>query len=782
MLWACQLSRREPSLNAFEDDSSTEMTGAADMGSAYARLLLIALPLIVSLIPACQQFQPFVVAESGSPPPVVRVDDSKWRPFGPFARLADPAGPAARQPDLVVPGSGQYLGLAQAVRSTPAASRDQTFTINLVNASIAEAARAILGDIFGVNYTVDPKIEARVTVQTSKPVDRAGIAELFEAALRSHGVVIVQTGEVFRVVTADQAGMGARLSTNSGSRPLIGNSVKIVPLRYISPTEMKRILDPLAAFGGVIRVDESRNAIVLSGNEQEITSMEEAIAIFDVDIMKGMSFALVPVRAVEPDAIVDNLNQIFASNREGPMNGMVQFIPNKRLKSILIISKQPHYLAQARQWVHRLDARAIGTERQFFTYMLRNRQAKEVLDVLLSAFAAETAVGEPQGARADVAPRFRRSSVESGTTAPPAEATTTLNQALLQHSFNAFGVNPGTGSPQRTTVTSEAQERGVSSGSIAPEPDGEPRIKIVADIPNNSLIVRATLADYKRVERVIANLDVVPNQVLIEATICEVTLTDDLKFGVRWFFQAKGGRSTSIFSSALDGALNSVFPGFSWVYKAASTQVTLNALNSVANVNVLASPALMVLDGRTASLQIGDQVPITTQTATSVITPGAPIVNSVSYRDTGVILAVTPRINEAGRVMLEIEQEVSNVSTTTTSSIDSPTFGRRRVKTTVLVKDGEALTLGGLIQDKKSFRAAQVPILGNIPVIGNAFKDKDDSVEKTELIILLTPRVVRDVSEAQLATDEYRRRVETFVPRRGHPARQLEHDIRRTFE
>jgi general secretion pathway protein D len=294
------------------------------------------------------------------------------------------------------------------------------------------------------------------------------------------------------------------------------------------------------------------------------------------------------------------------------------------------------------------------------------------------------------------------------------------------------------------------------------------------------LIIRATQADFRRVERFIATLDVVPNQVLIEATICEVALTDDLKFGVRWAFANKNGVST--FSSALDGAVNSVFPGFSWAYKAASTQVTLNALNDVANVSVLASPSLMVVDGRTAHLQIGDQVPITTQTATSVLTPGAPIVNSVTYKDTGIILAVTPRVNEAGRVMLEIEQEVSTVSPTTSSNIDSPTFGRRRVKTTVLVNNGEAVTLGGLIQDKKSTTATQIPVLGNVPIFGNAFKDKVDRLEKTELIILLTPRVVRDLNEAQLVTDEYRRKVQAYSPRRQHPLNQLGDDVTRVLQ
>jgi general secretion pathway protein D len=295
------------------------------------------------------------------------------------------------------------------------------------------------------------------------------------------------------------------------------------------------------------------------------------------------------------------------------------------------------------------------------------------------------------------------------------------------------------------------------------------------------LLILAQHADYKRIERVIANLDIIPNQVLIEATIAEVTLSDDLQFGVRWFFQNKSGNKTGAFAELLGGAVGSAFPGFSFVAKAAGSQITLNALNEVGRVNVLASPSLMVLDKKTATLQIGDQVPVTTQSAVSVATPGAPVVNSVSYKDTGVILNITPRINESGRVLLDIEQEVSTVQRTTSSGIDSPTFGQRRVKTTVVVNDGEGITLGGLIQDRNSQVSSQVPVLGDIPIFGNAFKEKRNVIEKTELVIMLTPRVVRDLNEARAVTDEYRRKVESFVPTQ-EPRRRLIQNVKRVVE
>ncbi|MGO4665683.1 type II secretion system secretin GspD [Bosea sp. 2RAB26] len=722
-------------------------------------------------------------------------DDGKSRPFGPYASLPDPSGAGPAQAAKVFSG-GEFTGNPDQSRmpsALPRASGGQTYTLNLVDASVTEGAKAVLGDIFKTSFTVDPKIEGRITIQTTRPVDSAGIAELFEASLRTVGAAIVQNGNIYRVVTADQAAMGARLGGSDGGGQQIGNSVKVVPMRYIAATEMKRILEPIVSFGGVVRVDTSRNALLISGTAQEMSSIEEAISVFDVNAMKGMSFALVPVRGGEPDAIVDGVNRIFSSNAEGAMSGMVQLVPNAKLKSILIMARQPQYLREAQQWVRRLDDQAAGPQREIHSYVLRNRQAKELVEVLNSIFANEVTGGGDAGRRggqrvrssepdaAAVPGQLAQATGFSGGGAGGDRFSGAFGGGAARRSFDMFSGLPIGGA----TLATGGQENGAaaetaSTGFGAGGPGGEPRIKVVADPAQNALLILASQEDFKRVARVIANLDIVPNQVLIEATIAEVTLNDDLKFGVRWFLQNQRGNQTGTFTNAIDGAISAAFPGFSYVFRAAQANVTINALAQVGRVNVLASPSLMVVDKKTATLQIGDQVPITTQSAVSVLTPGAPVVNSVSYKDTGVILNITPRINESGRVLLDIEQEVSTVQRTTTSGIDSPTFGRRRVRTTVVVNDGEGITLGGLIQDRTSRVATQVPVLGDIPLFGNAFKDKQDLVEKTELVIMLTPRVVRDLNEAKAVTDEYRRKVEAFAPTRN-PGRVVIQNAKRVL-
>ena len=687
--------------------------------------------------------------------------------------LSDPTGPAPAERSRSQLGTGVFTGEPRIANASLAAGQSRnggSYTLNLVEASVTEAASAVLGDVFGVNYTVDPKIDSRITLQTTKPVDREGIAELFEASLRTIGAVVVRNGNVYRVVTADQAATGG--GADSGVQA-IGNVTRVVPLRYVAAAEMQRILEPVAPFGGVARVDGSRNTLLLSGTAQEIATMEETISIFDVNVMKGMSFAVVPMRGVDPDAIVEDLNKMFGVGADSPMQGMVQFIPNARLKSMLVVSKQPQYLQEAQLWVRRLDEQAIGPERQFYTYVLRNRQAKELVEVLNSIFAGNGDAEEG----AQPLPPVQRAAVR----------TANADSAQLETGVappDRFAIVSASGAAPKTFEPFSNVPLGASGGDSAAFGAGGPggsRIKIVADPSQNALLILATHTDYKRIERIIANLDIIPNQVLIEATIAEVTLNDDLKFGVRWFLQNKSGSRSGTFTDLISGAIGAAHPGFSFIAKAAGGQITLNALNQIGNVRVLASPSLMVLDKKTATLQIGDQVPVITQSAVSVATPLAPVVNSVSYKDTGVILSITPRINESGRVLLDIEQEVSTVQRNTTSGIDSPSFGQRRVKTSVVVNDGEGITLGGLIHDRATDVATQVPVLGDIPIFGKAFQHKENIIEKTELVIILTPRVVRDLNEARAVTDEYRRKVQSFVPSRD-PGRRLITNVKRVLE
>jgi general secretion pathway protein D len=293
----------------------------------------------------------------------------------------------------------------------------------------------------------------------------------------------------------------------------------------------------------------------------------------------------------------------------------------------------------------------------------------------------------------------------------------------------------------------------------------------------HTLVIQTMPTEYQRILRILRRLDVAGTQIMIEASIAEVTLTDELKFGVKWFFEK--GHHSFTFTDAASGAVASAFPGFSYFLSASNINVALDALSNVTKVHVISTPNVTVMDNKTAMLQVGDQVPIQTQAAQATSSLGAPILSSIQMIDTGVILAVTPHVNDNGRVLLDIEQEVSTATPTTTSGIDSPTIQQRRVRTTVSVADGEGVALGGLIQERNTVGRNSVPVLGDIPVLGNAFGTKDDQINRTELLIIIRPRVVRDSEDARRATDEYRSRIKSEAPRSQMGRSKIDRDLNR---
>jgi general secretion pathway protein D len=245
-----------------------------------------------------------------------------------------------------------------------------------------------------------------------------------------------------------------------------------------------------------------------------------------------------------------------------------------------------------------------------------------------------------------------------------------------------------------------------------------------------------------------------------------VTLNDELKYGLQYFLKSGQHKQVSLVNEAgsVFNKLATAASGFNFVLGGSSAQAILSALSSLTDVNVVSSPQLLVLDHHTAAMQVGDQVPIVSQTAVSTLTTGAPVVNSVEYRDTGVILQVTPRVNSNGLVTLDINQEVSDVATTTSSTINSPTIQQRKFVSSVVVHDGETIALGGLIKDSHSRAKDGIPFLSQIPVAGGLFGSTDNTKARTELVVLLSPKVIRNDQEAQDMTNELVSRMHALRP------------------
>ena len=641
-------------------------------------------------------------------------------------------------------GTGTYVG-APVIDITPGttSSNSPGYTLNLMDAPIKAAAQNVMGDILKVNYTVDPRVQGTVSMQTTNPVDRETLIELFESSLSVSGAAIIKKGDLFQIVPSSEATtMSPPVSAATAANAGPGVRVQVIELKYIAADEMRTILEPISKPGSIIRSDNKRNQILVSGNATDIKAISDAVSVFDVDWMRGRSVALEPLHNVKPSGVVKQLEAIFGvGNGKGDV---IQFVANEQLNSVLVISARPAYVARASKWIRKLDQSMPTSEQQLFVYQVQNRPVKELASVLQAVLGSKN----PNDAGA------------------PSQPDETVAPDLTKAALTTGGLPE---SPDKTTVD-------MTPVDYTPKKEVP---SVVPDLENNSLLISTSGAEYKRIESILNQLDVLPTQVMIEAVIAEVRLNDELKFGLRWAVES--GKFRFNLSDVASGSAAASLPGAAWSFVSSDLQVTLNALSSVTDVNIVSSPNILALNGQKANLQVGDQVPIVTQQSAGVQTINAPVVNSITLKDTGVILSVLPRINSAGRVMLDIDQEVSNVVKTTTSGIDSPTIQQRKLTTKVVVNDGESIALGGLIQERNNLDRGQVPILGDIPILGNIFKNKTDSITRTELIIFIRPHVVRNINEARLVTEEFRNKLSfnTALSKRREGRTTLERDLNR---
>jgi general secretion pathway protein D len=694
------------------------------------------------------------------------------------------------------PGRGSSNGAGSS-------SNSDGITINLVGATVQELAKTVLGDILGVNFVVSEKVKGTVTLRTVRPVDKAGLMEIFDAVLRSEGAAMVVEGGLHKIVPAAEAAAGgAPLRPQRQGRPQVGGmATDIAPLKYVAAAEMERILKSAAPGAGVLRVDTARNLLLLSGTQSELASMRELISVFDVDSMRGMSFGLFPIETADPEAIAGELDIIFANDKESATKGIVRFIGNKRLKSVLVISARPEFMQKAAAWIKRIDKAARATDKQVHVYHVQHRPATEVAALLQKVYSTggrggttSTTSSSSSSTRSSTSPDGGLGSTSLGsTTGLGTSGAATSGGGSSGAQTVAPAVAPGFGGAASTTPAPTTQPVGssdpITTGSVGgggggalPPDDRGSGISVVADEPNNTIVITATASEYRRIRTILQAIDSQPNQVLIEATLAEVTLNDELKMGVRWFFN-KSANSVGQTDAAgtsfgpLTGAATNLLPGFSYVFNSLNIKAVINALSTVSDVNIISSPTLMVAENKKATLQVGNDVPILTQASQQQAGVGA-IVNSVTYRSTGVILNITPRVADDGRVLLEIEQESSDVSGGGTAALPSPSFVQRKVKTTVTVRDGETIILAGFIQDKSQRDRDQMPVIGDIPVIGNLFKTKDDKIGRTELLISITPNVIRDDSQIAAVTSEFRDSINLTT----RPQRKTGPDHREQFD
>jgi general secretion pathway protein D len=635
----------------------------------------------------------------------------------------------------------------------------------------------VLGDILGTGYSIDPRVQGTVSLSSGRPVPKSDILYVLENALRLSGVVIVRETAGYRLVPLGDAVGAGNLDAAARAEP--GYGISVVPLQYASSQTLIKLLDSFATRPGAVRADTTRNLLLIQGSGAERRTAVDTVLSFDVDWMRGQSIGVYPVQYSNPEPIIAELEKIFDSGENGYTQGLVKFQPISRMNAVLVVTRKADLLRASANWIRRLDS-ANSMRSGVHVYHVKYGEARQIARVLNDMFVGAAATNLDTAA-SQIAPG-------SGVA-----ATSSADRLSANPAAGGFGSQQGGGAgrtPARglgaaptglDATANTAAATGLDSRSASPSgPAILPSVRITADTVNNSVLIYASQEDYPLVERTLRQLDRPQLQVAIDATVAEVTLNDNLNYGVQFFLQSQyfgvkpGTGSVSNIPSSPPGlpsvnaaglvgaALNRAFPGFNFLIGSESTpNMILDALHAVTDLRVLSNPSLVVLDNQVATLSVGDDVPISTGSANvlnSATATSNTIVNTIDYRSTGIIIRVLPRVNVNGNVRLDIEQEISQVlnGSTNTATNLTPTVSQRKVKSSLAVATGQTVLLAGLIQERKEIDRNGIPLLDQIPGIGDAFSHQGKTGARTELIIFIRPQIIRDSVDAHYVAEELR--------------------------
>ena len=712
--------------------------------------------LIVAILTGCHGHEPPVVAElpplpdtTGSAQP--RINGNVGSPQGlPPAQLSYGAEQGSPVPGA--PGGGGVGDIS----------------LDFADTDIRAVVAQVLGTILKVNYTIDPAVHGSATLRTETPLTRSQLLPVLQSLLAQNGAALVQAGSLYRVVPAAQAAAVAAQEGTAGS--------EVVPLRYASAEDLAKVLQPFVGTEGKIAADNGRNALLVSGSPETRDSLISLIRAFDIDVLAGQSYALLPVENGSAKDFASALDDAFQGQRNGPRIGRVRVVPMERINAVLAIAAQPREIEQVRR-VYQLVERERGrTIRSWHVYYLQNSHAEDVAYVLQQAFTPNNVTAQPSARRtalSGVAGLQGAGGVLGAAGAQGGGSIGGIQGGGMGGGLLGTGAQGGGASPLAQVPQAAAQGQlpppAVAAPLAGPLSGGTTEnagqaLSIIPEPQNNALLIYGTGQEIQTIEAMLRKIDILPLQVRIDAVIAEVTLNDNLQYGTQFFFKAGGINGILNFASQQNlqspnqAQLNLNFPGFFiGSHGAGGAPFALNALQQVTTVRVLSSPELMVLDNQPARLQVGDVVPYLSQTSQSTLTSNAPVINSINYQQTGVILDVTPRVNSGGLVTLDISQEVSDVdNAVNTPGINSPTFFDRSISSRVVVQDGQTVGLAGLISDNSSTGNQGIPWLKDIPILGALAGNQNNTRQRTELLMLLTPHVLHDQRDARALTEDMR--------------------------
>ena len=643
-----------------------------------------------------------------------------------------------------------------------AAAAGDGFSLNFENAPVTTVAKVILGDILGLGYTIDPRAQGTISLSSGRPVPKRDILLALESALRTSNLVLVKDPAGYRIVPATEAAGSGGVDNADVGPPEPGYGITVIPLQYVSVQTIAKLLEGFATKPGAIRADAANNLIIVVGNAVERRSAVDTVLSFDADWMRGQSVGIFPVKNSAPEPMIAELEKILDSGEGGLSQNLVRFQPIGRMNAILVVSRKQEVLRTAATWISRLDNSDVASA-GVKVYRVRYGEARQIAKLLNDMFVGGSSQSALDSAANQLAPSSGTTTLSpvdrlTGGAQLQTSMMTSVRGPLTGGAPSALGAAATTGpagAPGAPGTADLANAMNATFGGGS-RPALLPGIRITPDVVNNAVLIYASQENYRIIERAIVQMDRPQLQVAVDLTIAEVTLNDNLNYGVQFFLQNKFG---SLINSNTPSLPQTVLPGFNAVLGNVLTpQVVINALHGYTDVKVLSNPSLVVVDNQVATLQVGDQVPVTTGTAT-VLTGTNSVVNTIDYKNTGIILRVQPRINSNGNVLMDVEQEISSIAQNGAQTTLTPTVSQRRVKSSIMVTSGQTVLLAGLVNETQNRSRNTIPIIDQIPFLGDASGTNGRGISRTELIIFIRPQIIRDGVDASYVAEELRSKI-----------------------
>ena len=597
----------------------------------------------------------------------------------------------------------------------PAPQDEAPISLFLDNADIHQIIQ-IIGETLGINYVVDPRIQGTVNINTAGNLQRSDLLPILETILRINGATILQNGNFYEIVPANAA-LRQALPVQDDAQPLRVDDqfvIQVVRMKFVSASEMSQLLTPYLSEGANIVVHEAGNILLVSERRGNLLKLLEIVDVFDTNVFAGERVRLFPVENSLAADLVQDLVTVFAGYALSENRGAIRFVAIERMNSVLVISPNTAVFDEVQKWLDRLDQPLQTSGVRNFVYRVRNGKAIEIQRVLSQLYGTEVQLSgiyqTPTGA--------------VGAIPPPAGQT-----------------------PAQAGVGAEVGTAFLPTGNV----------KIISDETNNALVIQATPQEYAIIEDTIEQLDILPQQVLIDAQIYEVILDDSLAFGLSASLQNRGTLQPAQTTASFIGNPPSLaVQTFAFIGRSRELFMFLHASENRSRVRTLSAPSVLVSDNQTAQFTVGADIPVpVSSSASGVQAPGGGTLfaQTIQRRSIGVIMQVTPLINDSGNVTLEISQEVSQASALGPLG---PVIGQSAVTSTVVIRDGQTIVLGGFIRESDDLIRNRIPLLGRIPVLGGLFGSTSTTKTRTELVILITPHVIRNFEEADHATEELR--------------------------